>query len=208
MLAAPAGEVQTGKRHVRVCDRFADRARLCAERLRRGELAGENMDARLQVERQWQHGQRAGIARELDLPSGEHEPALVVPQIHGGAAREPQPANPLLAGEFFAAERAQCPLQHRRPRAVALRLQESQPVEEEIGRSRGLRRRGRPACGIGNLPHTVAAAQATGVHRRGQSLQVGMACETGVERLESFGGLQQQRRRVTAATHDERDLGA
>ena len=75
--------------HVRVCDRLADCVRLFAQRLRRGELAGEQMDACSQVERQRQHGQRAGIAGELDLPGGEHVPALVVAQIHGGAAREP-----------------------------------------------------------------------------------------------------------------------
>jgi hypothetical protein len=110
LLLAPAGgEDQTEIGHARVCDRGADFVRFFGQLLRRGELAGIEMDACSQVECHWQLGQRAGIAGELDVPGGEHEPAVVVPQIHGGAARQPEPANPLLAGEFVAAERAQCP---------------------------------------------------------------------------------------------------
>ena len=39
-------------------------------------------------------------------------------------------------------------------------MQHGEPIEEEIGRSRALGRRRRPARGIRHPPHTVAAAQA------------------------------------------------
>ena len=142
---------------LRVCDRGADCARLLAQRLRRCELAGEQMHTCSQIERQRQHGQRAGIPGELDLPVGEHEPALVIPQVHGGPAREPQPADPLIAGEFVTTERAQCPLQHRRPSGIALRVEHGQPVEEEIGRPLEA-----AATGVPGVRHPPSCA-----HRRG-----------------------------------------
>ena len=179
-----------------------------AQRLRRGELAGENVDARSQVERQRQDGQRAGVAGELDLSGGEHEPAFVVPQIHGGAAREPQPADPVLAGELVGAERPQCPLQHRRSGGIPLRVQHRKPVEEKIWRSRWFRRRGCPACRIRRLAHAVAGAQATGGDRRGQRLQIGHARNAGIERLEPFGRLEQQGWGVSATVDGELDLTA
>ena len=87
-------------------------------------------------------------------------------------------------------------------------MQHSQPIEQEIGRSRGLRRRGRPTCGIGRPAHTVAGAQATGGDRRGQRLEVGHARKSDVERLEPLGGAEQQRWSVAAAVDGKLDLTA
>jgi hypothetical protein len=49
------------------------------------------------------------------------------------------------------------------------------------------------------------AAQATGVHRRIQSLEVRVARTTGVERREPLGGLEQQGWSVAAAAQRKRD---
>jgi hypothetical protein len=48
---------------------------LVAHRLRRREVAGDQMDACLQVEREWQHGSARQRRVQAGLPGSEHEPA-------------------------------------------------------------------------------------------------------------------------------------
>jgi hypothetical protein len=58
------------------------------------------------------------------------------------------------------------------------------------------------------IQHAAAVGQTTDDDRGPQRVQVGLACERDVERLEPLGGREQQRRRVAAAAHDEGDLAA
>ena len=98
--------------------------------------------------------------------------------------------------------------EHRGRCGVPLGDQHGQAVQEEIG---GARRRPAPGHGprrLGDLQHTAAVGQTTDDDRGPQRVQVGLARERDVERLEPLGGLEQQRRRVAAAAHDEGDLGA
>ena len=62
-----------------------------------------------------QQGERAGLARELDLALGELVPGHVVAQRPGDMAGQPQPAQLLLLGRRLLPERAQRPLQRRGP---------------------------------------------------------------------------------------------
>ena len=59
-----------------------------------------------------------------------------------------------------------------------------------------------------NLQHSAAAGQTAGESRRCERVQVGVAREPQVERLEPLGSLEQQRRSVAAAAHREGDLAA
>ena len=83
----------------------------------------------------------------------------------------------------------------------------SEPIQQ-IGRARRPRwRRGHPRR-LGDLAHPAAKSQAAGEYRGGQRVQVRLAGQLRVERLELAGRLQQQRGRVTAAAGGERDLAA
>ena len=58
-----------------------------------------------------------------------------------------------------------------------------------------------------NLQHTAAAGQTAGESRRCERVEIGVAREPLIERLELLGGPEQQRRSVAAAAHRECDLG-
>jgi hypothetical protein len=91
---------------------------------------------------------------------------------------------------------------------VALGESRRQAVEEQVDRAWRLRGRRRSLSGLGSLADTRPVAEATGVHRRRQRLEVGLASHRGVERLEAPGSSEQQRRSVAAARAGERDLRA
>ncbi len=155
-----------------------------------------------------EHSERADVTRELDRAGGEHEPALVVPQLHGDAASVPQPSELLLGGDALATEGRQGALQHRHPSRMPLGDQQSQAIQEEIGGARGARRPGRATSGLGDLSQSGSGGQMAGEDRRGERFEVRLACEHDVERLEPLGGLEEQRRSVIAAARGEGDPGA
>jgi len=92
-----------------------------------------------------------------DLAGGQHIAARVVPQQPGGVPGLPQPAQPLIPGDIGAAEGAHRLLEHRRPRRVALRDDQRQAIQQQIGRARGLRRRRGGPRGLGDHPRTTTA---------------------------------------------------
>ena len=126
----------------------------------------------------------------------------------GDVVGEPEPAETFLRGDVVAAEGARRPLEHRGRCGVPLGDQHGQAVPEEIRRSRWLRRRWHGPRRLGDFQHTAAVGQTTDHDRGPQRVEVGLACERGVERLEPLGGLEQQRGRVAAASHREGDLRA
>ena len=150
----------------------------------------------------------AGITGQLEVVGAERLPALVVPHESGDVAGEPEPAETFLRGDVVAAEGARRPLEHRGRCGVPLGDQHGQAVPEEIRRSRWLRRRWHGPRRLGDFQHTAAVGQTTDDDRGPQRVEVGLACERGVERLEPLGGLEQQRGRVAAASHREGDLRA
>ena len=113
-----------------------------------------------------------------------------------------------VARDVVAAEGAERPLQHGCASARAVRDQHGEAVEQKIGGARGSRRwRGRPR-GLGDLAHTAGAGQTADQHRRGQRVQVGLARERDVERLQPLGRPEHQRESVATTVHGARDLGA
>ena len=139
------------------------------------------------------------------MARGELVPRLIVGQRPGDAAGQPQPAQLVLLGERLVPERAQRDLQRRRPRDVALAGEEGEPVQQQIAGARG----GLPVGGQngrGDLARIAPAHQAVGGERSRERLEVGLARERRIQRLEPPGRLEQQRRSVAAARHRERDL--
>ena len=103
------------------------------------------------------------------------------------------------------AERAQRGLQRRRSGGVALGGEEREPVEQQVARARGgLPLRGED--GGGDLARVAAVHQPVGRQGRRERVEVGLARERRVERLEPPRRLEQQRRRVAAARRGEDDL--
>ena len=92
------------------------------------------------------------VTRELDVTAGQDVPCLVVPHRHGHPSGEPQPAQPLLRRDVLAAEGEQRPSQGGRPGCTALRDQQRQAVQEQIGGARQGQGRGRHTCGCGHAP--------------------------------------------------------
>ena len=209
--AAPTGEEQTADRHVRISDRDANLSRLFSERLRGGELASMHVTPGPMVESEREDRERTRITGELHITVRQHAPALLVPQMYGRDAGQPEPTQGLIVREVVAAEGAKRALQHRRRSPGTLGDQQRLAIQEEIGRALRSRTGARPfrrARRLRHLQHTVGLRETPRVHRRGQRLGVGFARERGIKRLEALGGLQQQRCSVAAAVQRERDLTA
>jgi hypothetical protein len=121
--------------------RFGRGLYLLDQRRCTNKIAGEqvHVDARAEGERKL--AERAGLVGKLDVPTREEVPAVVIPQMQGGDARQPQPTQ-LLCGGHVAAESAQCPPQGRHPGRVTVAKQRCQAIKEKIGRPRRMRRRG------------------------------------------------------------------
>ncbi len=154
--------------------------------------------ARVQGDRQ--RGQRARGAGELDVPGAQPGPALEVPESEGGASSS---ACPSAASSSVATsssqERLAAPAAGRARRGAPVGDQGRQAVEEQVARPRivqrlrgGACRRGRPRASAARL------GQPTGDQGRAPGVEVGLAREPHVERLEPPGGLQQQQRRLAA----------
>ena len=139
---------------------------------------------------------------------GQFMPHLVVPQILCDAARQPKPARVVLIASVFSAERLQRSPQRRYACCVALGEARRQAIEEQVDRPRRSRRRRCGPGGLGRLPHPDGAAEPAGEHRRSERFEIRLARQRGIERLEAFGGLEQQRWGVAAAPAGERDLCA
>jgi hypothetical protein len=81
-----------------------------------------------------------------------------------------------------------------------------QGVHEQVDGSRWPRRcRHDPSCS-GDLTDVAGVAESSGVYRRGERFEVGLAGQLGVEGNETFRGVEQQRQSLVAALAGERDL--
>ena len=131
-------------------------------------------------------------------------PHLVVEQVGGHPPGGPGPAHVLPGTPAVVTNGDQRTLERRRARDVAVRESDGQSIEQQVDRTRrpGTRRRG--ACGSCRGQH--AGAEPAGDACRSERLEVGLARETGIERLEPPGRVEQQRHAVFGATEIERDL--
>jgi hypothetical protein len=139
------------------------------------------------------------------MACGELVPRSIIGQRPGDAARQPEPAQLVLLRQPVVAERPERDLQRRRPRGEALAGEEREPVEQQVTGTR----RGLPAGGQnggGDLARIASTDQAVGGERRRERLEIGLAREPRIQRLEPPGGLEQQRRSVAAARSRKRDL--
>ena len=134
-------------------------------------------------------------------------PGLVVPQRRRRPRRQPAPAQVLLHGDVG---RRRTPLQRRcSTGAAAARPSvntQREAVEQQIGRRGGCARSGAARAARDDLEQAAGARQPPGEQRRAPRVEVGLAREPRVERLERVAAAQQQRRRVAAAARGERDL--
>jgi hypothetical protein len=121
---------------------------------------------------------------------GELVPRRVVGQRSGDAAGEPQPAQLVLLGEPLVAERAQRDVQRRRPRDIALAREEGEPIQQQVAGTGG----GLPVSGQnggGDLVGIASTRQAVSGEGSRERLEVRLARERGIQRLQPLGHLQQ-----------------
>ena len=160
------------------------------------------------MSRDREHAERARLARDAQPTRRKLVPELVVPEILREATGQPEPARVACRQSLDVAERVERAPERRHTGRVALGEPRRQAVEEQVDRAWRLRGRRRGLSGLGRLADVRLAAEAAGVHRRRHRLEMGLASQRGVERLEAPGGSEQQRRRVAAARAGEHDLRA
>ena len=190
---------------------LGDGLRLHDQGPRLAQIAEEQLHAEALHERDGKQGQRAGLACEPHLPIGERVPARVVAQGARHAAREPQPAQCIRVGHRLVAERTERALERRRTCAVALGRQHGHSLEKQVAGARQFPARLAPVRRedrLGDVPHADLLGEATREQCCRERVEVGLARQLGVERLEPPGGCEQQRRRVASSVDGEADLGS
>ena len=151
-------------------------------------------------------GQRAGVARELDLAAGELVPRLVVPQIRRDSAGDAEPSQVILALSALVAKRVQRSPEWDDARGITLGEAHHETIQEEIDRARRLAGRGRRARGLGDVRHPAAPAEAAREDRGDEGFEVGLPRQARVERFEAFRRVEQHLGSVAPASNGKDDL--
>ena len=212
LLAAPGREQHPGIPQGRVPSRLGDQAILVEQQRRRGQLAGEDVASGKKTERELQVYQRARVAGKLYLASGQHMKGFRIPELDGNddagsSAGQPVRAAGLVVCQVQRQHQIECPGQRWRGRRVAVRHAYREPVEHDVDRTRRFGAGGRRTRGLGRLEHAARDLEIEG-HPGTERLEVGLACQRGVERLEASGGAHEQPARVAAASLLQGDLPA
>ncbi len=126
----------------------------------------------------------------------------------GGADRDEEQAELLVAGQAAVTERPEGLPHDRRPGGIPVGDQRGQPVSEQAGRGATSRRDRCAASGPCHLCQPDRAGQTRDVHRRGQGIEVGLPGQLRVERLKPPGRIEQERRPIDAVPGSERHLPA
>ncbi len=202
-LAAPGSEHQRGVGEGRVAGRLRDRIRLLDQRRSGGELSGVHVHARAIGGRERQHDERTLIASMLELARGQLMPRLVVPQIGGDAACQPEPVELVVGVPTVAGHGVQRLSQRGRPGLVAVGEASCESVQEEVDYSFGLWSGGRGAGFHCHFKHATTAAEATGEDRGYERFEIRLARELDVQRFKAFRRSEQSRRSVAPMSRGE-----
>jgi hypothetical protein len=130
----------------------------------------------------------AGLTGELDLPYG-HTPATEVPQNVVRSSGHPAPSEYVFWGDVWAGKDTRGLPQRRCGGGRAVGDQQREAIQQQVGRARRVRRRGQgPGC-AGDIHQITSVRQLPGDHRGLPRLQIGLAGQAGVQRLEPPGRL-------------------
>ena len=156
--------------------------------------------------------ERPRVSRELRLASGQDMEGFGVPQLDGdddagSSTGEREPAAGFVVGDVQSEKQLECAGKRRCGRCVSVRQPHRERVEQDVDRTRRLGTGGRCARGLGGLQHTAGDIQVIG-HRGAERLEVRLACQVGVERLEASGCAHEQPAGIAAASLLQRDLPA
>ncbi len=178
----------------------------------RGQLAGEHVAPRQEAERELQVHERARVARDLDLASGEQMHRLVVPQLERddvavSSAREREPPTHVLAGDVRREQKLESPGECRRGGGVPVDQADRERIEQHVDRPRR-HRAGRRRPRGGRDRRSAADDLDVAGHGAAERLEVRLAGELGVEWLETARRAQKQAAGVAAPPLLQRDLGS
>ena len=138
-----------------------------------------------------------------------HAPAIVVPQSVGPLPVAIQPHRSTSSAGMSALAKALAACRSAGAAAAGPSVTSSaRPSSSRSAGRGGCARRGQGPGGAGDLQQVAGAGQMPGEHRRAPRVQIGLARQVEVERLQPPGRLQQQRRSVAAQARGERDLPA
>ena len=156
--------------------------------------------------------ERACVAGDLRLASGQRVEGIGIPQLDGDDDVDSPTGEPERAVGFFVADlqgekQLECSRQGGRGGWVAVRQPQRERVEQDVDRTRRLRRGRRGARGLGGFQDAAGDLEVVG-HRGPERLQVCLAGQAGVERLETSGRAHEQPAGVAAASLLQRDLSA
>ena len=143
----------------------------------------------LALQRGGELGERSGLTRQLQLAGDDRVPALQVPERGGGGRCH----RPELEHLLIVAKRNDRLPQRRRRRSEPRRDQLGEAVEEEIGRVRLVRGRRSGADCARDLAERAGTHKLARSQGRAPRLEIGLAREVDVERLEQPRRLQQLR---------------
>ena len=166
-----------------------------------------------EVERDPQVRERAGIAGHLCLAGGEGMPGFVVPELEGddgggSSTGEPEPAAGFVGADLQIQKQLERSGQRRRGGCVSLRQPQRKRVEQNIHHPRRVGTGRRCTRGLGGSQHAARALQVAGPDRCDECLEVRLACQVGVKRLEAAGRVEEQPSRVAASLLLQRNLPA
>ena len=135
-----------------------------------------------------------------------------IPQLDGdddagSSAGEPERAAGLVVGDVQGQEQIECSGQRRRGGGVSIGHPHREPVEQDVDRTRRFGAGGRCTRSLGRLQQSARDFQIAG-HRGPERLEVRLARQSGVERLEVSGRAHEQPAGVAAAALLKSDLPA
>ncbi len=139
MIAPAAGEQHPPEDHLCGAGRIGDLVRLVEQCRGGGQLALEAAQQRVVVERQRKHGERTGLASDLNVSDRECVPGVVVEQVRGDATSEPRPPHVSPGPTALVANGIQCPLESRRAGGVSVRETGGEAIEQQVDRIWGSR---------------------------------------------------------------------
>jgi hypothetical protein len=213
LLAPERGKEHRGVSDRRVAGRLGHHPVFVHERRGGGEVAGEQLVAREHVEGELQLHERTAVASGMHLTLGNRPPGFEVPHLGGEDRADPAPAQPeqpahVASVEIDAPDGLQCPGEQWRGSHVSVGEPDRERVQNQVDRPRWFASRRRGAGSLGRPDHGIGHVRAAGPDSGRQRIEVGLAREVGVVRLELSCRIQQQAGGVGVASLVERDLPA